>query len=110
MGKVPVAEERLFTLVPGHLSEAERRASVARAQEQATAMEAEFIEEMARSLGRAAHQADGTCIQLVDMEESWSVLLEGYDVQLIPMQGACAVGIEPSKSQHGRRYKGVVRP
>jgi hypothetical protein len=110
MGKVPVAEERQFTLEPGHLDEAERRSLIALAREQATTMEADFIEEMARSLGRAAHQADGSCTQLLDMEESWSVLLEGYDVQLIPVPGACAVGVEPSKPQHGRRYKGVVQP
>ncbi len=110
IGKVPVPEERRFVLKPGLLDESERRAAIDLAVKKASEMEEVFVEETARALGRVAHQKDGNCLQLVDVDESWSVLLEGYDVQLMAVDNGCAVGVEPTRSQHGRRYKGVVRP
>jgi hypothetical protein len=110
IGKVPVPEERRFVLAPGYLEESERRAAIERAMEQASEMEVTFVEETARSLARVSYQEDGQCVQLVDLDESWSVLLEGYDVQLMAVDNACAVGVEPTRSQHGRRYKGVIQP
>ena len=110
IGKVPVPEERRFMLTPGYLEAAERRRAIERATTQADEMEAVFVQETARSLGRAAMQEDGQCKQLVDVDESWSVLLEGYDVQVLTNERGCTVGVEPVRSQHGRRFKGVIEP
>lgn len=110
IGKVPVPEERRFLLTPGFLESSERRLAIERATAQANEMEAAFVEETARALGRAASQESGDCRQLVDIDESWSVLLEGYDIQILTVENGCAVGVEPARTQHGRRFKGVIQP
>jgi len=110
LGPVPVSEERIFRLEPGSLTEAEREAAINLSVQKSNALEASFIEELAPRLSREATIENGACAQLPQLADEWSMMLEGYDIQLVPSPAGCAVGIEPSRVQHGRRYRGLIQP
>ena len=110
MGPVPVEEERVFKLEPGELNDEQRRAAIENAIEKADMLEKRFIESLAPKLSAASGIEEGSCLQLPQLAEEWSMMVEGYDVQLIPAPAGCSVGIEPSRPQHGRRFQGVIEP
>jgi hypothetical protein len=110
LGPVPVPEERSFRLQAGSLTEVDRRLAIESSVQKSEALETSFIEELAPRLSAAAKTDQGGCTQLPELSEEWSMMLEGYDIQLTPTPEGCSVGIEPSQAQHGRRYKGVIQP
>ena len=110
MGPVPVEGERSFRLEPGALSDEARQDAIEDAVSRAAQLEEGFLRSLAPKLSSAAASKDGQCLQLPQLAEEWSMMLEGYDVQLIPTAQGCAIGIEPTRPQHGRRYRGVIQP
>ena len=110
LGPVPLAEERKFRLEPGFLSDSERKNAVQKAIVDSELLERSFIEELAPKLATAAKTKEGGCLQLPQLAEEWSMMLEGYDVELSPSEKGCSVGIESSRIQHGRRFRGVIEP
>jgi hypothetical protein len=110
LGPVPVEEERKFQLEPGELSDSDRRNAVQKSIIESNRMEKSFIEELAPRLSKAATTKEGTCLQLPQLAEEWSMMLQGYDVELSHSDQGCSVGIESSRSQHGRRFRGVIEP
>ena len=110
LGPVPVAEERTFRLEPGELTDAQRRTAIESAVEKADMLEKRFVEGLAPKLSAASGVEEGACLQLPQLAEEWSMMVEGYDVQLEPTESGCSVGIEPSRPQHGRRFRGVIQP
>ena len=110
LGEVPVPEERRFALVPGTLEESARSASVQAAKDSADALERAFVEDTARRIGKEALDADGRCKAWTEFDESWTVLLPGYEIDVNQAGNICSVGVEPVRIQHGRRYRGVVTP
>ena len=107
MGEVPVAEERRFQLVVGGVSEAERTRAMARAREEADAREATLVRELSRKAARAAKTESG-CLALDDLDPAFGLLFTGYTVQIRSEKEGCVVEVEPSRSQHGRRFKGRI--
>ena len=110
MGPVPIEGERSFRLEPGSLTDEARKEAMTEAISSADQLEQAFVQSLAPKLSAAASVQEGKCLQLPQMAEEWSMMLEGYDVQLIPTSQGCSVGIEPSRPQHGRRYRGVIQP
>ena len=110
LGPVPLAEERKFRLEPGELSDADRRNAVQKSIMESELLERNFIEELAPRLSAAATTEEGACLQLPQLAEEWSMMLQGYDVELSPSPKGCSVGIESSRTQHGRRFRGVIEP
>ena len=58
--------------------------------------------------GRAAQRGDG-CAAWDEIRADWDVIFAGYDY-IDAVQDGCAVNIETSRRQHGRRFKGRVQP
>jgi len=110
VGPVPVPEERSFRLESGSLTEAVRQQLIDKAMDDSKVLEKTFIEELAPRLSVASQTDQGGCTQLPELADEWSMMLEGYAVQLVPSEKGCSVGIEPSRLQHGRRYRGVIQP
>ena len=110
LGEVPVPEERRFALVPGRLEESARAGLMQAAEESADALERAFVEDTARRIGREAVGSDGDCKSWAEFDESWTVLLPGYEVEVTKTGAGCSVGVEPVRTQHGRRFRGVVEP
>jgi hypothetical protein len=107
MGEVPVAEERRFRLVPGGMSEVSRQAAMDSARDSADRREADLIGDLGAKLGRAA-KTPGGCLSLDQVDPAYGLLLTGYQVQIVPEQDSCVVEVEPSRAQHGRRFKGRI--
>lgn len=110
LGDVPVPEERRFSLSPGHLSDDARRTMNQSAVESADAMEKQYVEDMARRLGASAVRPDGACAPWRELEPEWGIMFPGYSIDVRSVGGGCAVGVEPSVVQHGRRFRGEVEP
>jgi len=107
LGDVPVAEERRFLLVPGGMSEEGRSAAIASAQEAADSHETEMVTELGAKVARAAAGEAG-CRSLDELDPAFKLLLTGYDVQIVPKGEGCVVEVEPTRPQHGRRFKGTI--
>jgi hypothetical protein len=110
LGPVPVPEERRFSLEPGRLSESERIRIHTAARSEADALERRYVEDMGRRLAAAANRTDGRCSKWSELEADWGVMFPGYEVEVRSSPDGCAVGIEPARVQHGRRFRGVVGP
>ena len=110
MGPVPVPEERRFDLVPGELSDQERELAVQQAVDSAFQLEKQYIQTIIPKLSAAAHAGDGECRKFSDLDNEWTMMLQGYDVVLTAESNGCSVGIEPSQKQHGRTFRGVIKP
>ncbi len=110
IGDVPVSEERRFSLVPGMLAEGQFEALSAAASQAADEMEVVALEFNARQMAALAKQADGSCSSWADMAPDWGVMFAGYTVQISREHARCVVGVEATRPQHGRRYRGEVRP
>ena len=109
IGEVPVAEERRFSLVPGHLDEEARAQAIRESITSADGLEDVLVREHAVRLGRAAQRGDG-CAAWDEIRADWDVIFAGYELSIDAVQDGCAVNIETSRRQHGRRYKGRVQP
>jgi len=107
IGDVPVAEERRFELVAGGVSEDERLAAIAQAIAEADAREALMVRDFGAKMIQAAKTEYG-CLPLKEMDEAYRLIFTGYDVKIVSKGDECVAEIEPSRSQHGRRYKGVI--
>ena len=110
MGPVAVPEERRFELEPGELSDRDREMAIERAVSNAKEMENVYIQALIPKLSEVAISEDGTCRQLDDLDNEWSMMLQGYDVVLTAVSDGCSVGIEPTQKQHGRTFRGVITP
>jgi len=110
IGEVPVEEERRFSLVPGHLDEATRNASIQASIAAADRLERTIVEEHAVRLGRAAQRSQTDCASWDEIRADWEVIFAGYELSIDATPDGCAVSIETSRRQHGRRFKGMVRP
>lgn len=110
IGEVPVDEERRFSLVPGHLDEPARNAVIEASIAAADRLESAVVKEHAARLGHAAQREGTACAPWVDVKADWEVLFAGYELSIEATPGGCAVSVETSKRQHGRRFKGVVKP
>ncbi len=110
LGPVPVPEERRFTLEPGRLSDSDRTQIIRAARSEADALERRYVEDMGRRLAAAASLADGGCTNWGELEADWGVMFPGYEVEVRSSPDGCAVGVEPVRVQHGRRFRGVVGP
>lgn len=107
LGDVPVAEERRFQLVPGGVAEERRAELIDAAREQADSRETLMITELASRLAGAARTETG-CKPLAQVDPAFALLLTGYDVQIVSGADGCVIEVEPSRPQHGRRFKGRV--
>ncbi|MEC8193588.1 MAG: hypothetical protein VX944_16260 [Myxococcota bacterium] len=108
LGPVPVAEERRFTVKPGRLSADERADMQRRATMEADALERRYVDDMAKRLSAAALQPSGECAQWDELNEDWGVMFPGYTVDVQQRGSTCAVELEPTRVQHGRRYQGTI--
>ncbi len=107
IGEVPVKEERRFELVPGGVSDEERLRAVVQARTSADTREAALVRELGMKVSRAAKTPTG-CRSLAELDPAFSLLFTGYQVQIRRMDETCVVEVEPSRIQHGRRFKGRV--
>ena len=110
MGPVPVPEERRFRLEPGELSDRDRGVAIEAASIESSEMEKRYLQSIIPKLSEAAFVGEGKCRQVTELDEQWSLMLQGYDVVLSAVRDGCAVGIEPSRKQHGRTFRGVITP
>jgi len=96
--------------VPGHLDEATRNASIQASIAAADRLERTIVEEHAVRLGRAAQRSQTDCASWDEIRADWEVIFAGYELSIDATPDGCAVSIETSRRQHGRRFKGMVRP
>jgi len=107
LGNTPVAEERRFKLVPGGISDEARSKHVREATEQADAREVEMVCELGQKLSAAARTPTG-CKALSEVDPAFGLLFTGYEVRIVDEAQTCVVEVEPSRPQHGRRFKGRI--
>jgi hypothetical protein len=110
--RVPLAEEahpgdRLLSLVPGGVTEEERKVALAGAQEAAAKRELQVTLPLASQLLEAANAQ--ACEWDASLREQVGLLLVGYAVRLVPAPGACGLTLEPSPVQHGRRVAATLK-
>ena len=110
IGDVPVDAERRFELVAGALGEGDFETASAAAQREADEMEVTAVESTAKRIATQARQSDGSCLSWEALEETWGVMLAGYDVSLSSHGDGCAVTVEAAQVQHSRRYRGLIVP
>ena len=110
IGAVPIPEERRFDLVAGRLAEGEFESATEAAKRSADTLEIAAIEYNAQRLAGVAARKGGGCLPWSELVTQWGVLFEGYTVRLIDSDEGCSIGIEATRSQHGRRFRGVVTP
>lgn len=110
IGEVPVDEERQFSLVAGHLDEETRAATIRASIVAADRREEALVREQAARLGRAAQRDEATCASWDEIRADWEVIFAGYELSIAAARDGCAVSIETSRRQHGRRFKGMVKP
>lgn len=103
----PSAADRHLSLLPGPMDPALRSARIAAAREAAGEAERAWVRSVLPRLAAEATAADG-CRPQEELDEAWTLLTRGYELQLLPQDGGCAVGIEPVVPQHRRRFTGVV--
>jgi len=108
LGPVPVQEERRFTVTPGRLSGDERTEMQRLAVTEADALERRYVDDMARRLSAAALQPSGLCAEWNQLKPDWGVMFPGYTVDVLQQGTTCAVELEPTRVQHGRRYQGTI--
>ena len=104
IGEVPVAEERRFSLTPGHLDEEAMAQAIRASITSADGLEYVLVREHAVRLGSAAQRGDG-CAAWDEIRADWDVIFAGYELSIDAVQDGCAVNIETSRRQHGRRFK-----
>jgi hypothetical protein len=109
--RVPLAGEahpgdRLLSLVPGGVTDQERQAALAHAQEAAGKRELQVTLPLASQLLAAARDQD--CEWDAPLRQQVDLLLVGYAVRLVPAQGTCGLTLEPSPVQHGRRLAATL--
>jgi hypothetical protein len=110
--RVPLAEEahpadRLLSLVPGGVTEEERQAALADAQEAAGKRELQVMLPLASQLLEVAGAQD--CQWDAPLREQAGLFLVGYTVRLVPAPGTCGLTLEPSPVQHGRRLAATLK-
>ena len=107
LGKTPVDEERRFELVPGRVTEEARAEHMAQAVSLSDTRERQMVMELGVKLSVAARTDEG-CLKMSDVDPAFSLLFTGYEVAIVQEAGDCVVEIEPSRAQHGRRFKGRI--
>lgn len=103
----PSSADRHLTLLPGPMDPAVRTERLAAARTAAGDAEREWVITTLPQLAAEATR-EGGCRSLEELDEAWALLTRGYDLQLLPTETGCAVGIEPTVPQHRRRFTGVV--
>jgi hypothetical protein len=109
--RIPLAEEahpgdRLLSMVPGGVTDQERKVALAGAQEAAGKRELQVTLPLASQLLEAASAQ--ACEWDAPLREQVALLLVGYAVRLVPKSGACGLTLEPSPVQHGRRLAATL--
>ena len=115
LGLVPSPAELTYGLVPGTVAEEERREAQALASMAAGQREMNVGLMLAVALGEQANdvffRAEGDdCPAFGDLDGDWEALLVGYEVLIERVPLGCAVRIEPTRVQHGRRLAARVAP
>ncbi len=109
--RIPLAEEvhpadRVLSLVPGGVTDEERRVALAGGLEAAGKKELEVMLPLATQLLEAASSMG--CKWDAPLRQQVDLLLVGYAVRLVPAEGACGLTLEPSPVQHGRRLAATL--
>ena len=105
---VPDPVDRKLLLVPGVISEDERQAAVVAASAEADSAERAWLAETVPGLARLTRRPGG-CAEWGEIPEEWRMMLMGYEVEIVELEGVCAIDIAPEWSQHSRRFTGVIR-
>lgn len=116
MGSEPVPGERHLRLEAGRVDPARRQELQAAAVGAADAAEEAWLRELIPQLLAASEAAgDGACARVESLPEEWSLLLRGYEIRILPREGAgehlegapsCLAEIRPTWEQHRRRFRG----
>ena len=104
----PHPGDRRLELVPGVVQAPERDQAIDAARGGADAAEEALLRERVPLLAAAAGRADGGCRGLDELDPAWSLLLRGYEVQILAEDSGCTVVIEPEAAQHHRRFRGRI--
>ncbi len=115
LGLVPSPAELTYGLVPGAVTEEERAEARALAAMASGQREMEVGLMLVAALGEQANdvffRAEGDdCPVVGDLEGDWEALLVGYEVLIERVPLGCAVRVEPTRVQHGRRLAARVAP
>ncbi len=115
MGPTPSPAELRYTLVPGTVSsdaraEAQALATLAGGQRELT-VGLQLVAALTEQANDVFFRAEGdACPTVGGLEGDWDALLVGYEVLIERVDLGCAVRVEPTRVQHGRRLAAQVGP
>lgn len=103
----PSAADRHLSLLAGPMDPSLRTQRLDAARAAAGEAELEWVRTTLPGLAAELTTESG-CRSLAELDEAWTLLTRGYDLQVLANGDGCAVGVEPTLPQHRRRFAGVV--
>jgi hypothetical protein len=115
LGVTPSPAELTYRLVPGAVTPEQRAEAQALATMAAGQRELSVGLMLVAALGEQANdvffRAEGDdCPSVGELEGEWEVLLVGYELLIERVPLGCAVRVEPTRVQHGRRLAAQIGP
>ncbi|NOY28354.1 MAG: hypothetical protein GXP62_21045 [Oligoflexia bacterium] len=106
----PTDLDRVLRLVPGVVSEQERRTTMATARQRADDAERDAMLSLGSRLAVRALSDDGRCLPWQQVAPELADILVGYDVAVVAEGDHCLVDVQPTITQHRRRLRARIGP